>query len=313
MLEEVENCELTICSSGRTWRLTLGESHTADELGSLIGGGLDQVPTSEAGSGTLSGSFSNIYVHERFCIRYSPVRGNGREFLKRLLRVYRIITTDDICLYDMLAFGTCTDPAGNLLGAVGIMERLYPLSDSVPEESLFSELSRISRSGFHNDFTLANIMQRLDGKVCAIDYDLFDPTKVVIAVSGHSMIEFDFAPLHLKDTDIQLLRQLFDYTLLSLCMSGSHRLYPSVLSRLEKIFRSTEETLTRIVEYCETTKNVLHSIPIEVMVKVPDIEATTVNVFDLRGNAFAHNIPNWESYPSLVRSNGVYWPSQTHS
>ncbi len=271
----------------------------------------DALAASILGECYSEGSFSKIFLHENLCVRFTPLLGNGRAFLRRIEHAYMTVITKRLSHCRTYSFGTIRwRDTGILLGEVVVMESLAPLTEDIEETRVFAELEVIARCGFHNDFTLSNIMQRVDGVVCVIDFDLLDETKVIVAASAYSFIEVDFAGLILVQKDLEHLRQLFAYSQLSLCLSGEHHLYQPVLDRLVHIFQSLTENAIhiKISQYCEA-KGVLHQVPIEVLVKLPDLNATTVNVFDLRGNAYAHNLPDWERYPSLVRSNGVYWPT----
>jgi serine/threonine protein kinase len=215
-------------------------------------------------------------------------------------------------------YGYLVDSNGHKLGFLVVMEHLDPIPHYFSDESsIYSEVSRISELGFHNDLKVDNIMySRHESRVCVIDFDLFSPEKLTIALSGTSFIELDIAPFLSKlsdpDSFIKVFRLYYDYTCLSLSINKTHGLYGPVLARLVSLFNELEsgqQHLTNLKEFLGEEK--VRDVPVEVLVRCPDgVDGVSVNFFDLQGNAFAHGLSEWESYPSLFKSTGVYWPNR---
>lgn len=256
------------------------------------------------------GSFSEVWSLGDVCARFTRI-SEGAEFMNRAKDSLEMLIGNHVILY-VRAYGDVIDSSGRRLGLLIFMDHLKPLGVYYDDEpSIFSTISRLSEFGFHNDFKIDNIM-RSGSVVHAIDVDLFSPTKLVLALSGTSFIELDIAPFANTLSDYSTafwkkFRTFYDYTCLSLSIGGNHPLYISVLKRLVTLFN--ELPLVEMKEYLGDAK--VRDIPVEVLVRCPDgVDGVSVNFFDLQGNAFAHGLKDWMSYPSLYRSTGVYWPDR---
>ena len=263
------------------------------------------------------GSFSEVWSNGLECARFTRVR-EGPAFLERIRYALECIKSCSFVKY-IHDYGYMVDSNGHELGFLVVMEHLDPIRTEFGDESsIFLEVSRISELGFHNDLKIDNIMySRHESRVCVIDFDLFSPTKLTIALSGTSFIELDIAPFLSKlsdpDSFIKVFRLYYDYTCLSLSINKKHGLFVSVLARLVSLFNELESDqqhlLTKLKEFLGEEK--VRDIPVEVLVRCPDgVDGVSVNFFDLKGNAFAHGLSDWELYPSLFKSTGVYWPNR---
>jgi hypothetical protein len=260
------------------------------------------------------GSFSQAWIVGNTCCRFTRSQ-EGTSIISRIVESLHILLKTGI-LTHVHGYGYVVDSSGRQLGLLLIMESLNDLDPhSADEKTLYSTVAQISQFGFHNDLKIDNIMQRGPSDICVIDFDLFSPTKLVVALSGTSFIELDIEPfMHTvsdPDTFIQALRLFYDYTCLSLSINKSHPLYEPVLKRLVLVFNQLQTTnlLSNLLTFLGESQ--ARDIPVEVLVRCPDgIEAVSVNIFDLKGNAFAHGVSDWDSYPSLFRSTGVYWPDR---
>lgn len=261
------------------------------------------------------GSFSQVWIHGSLCARFTRIR-EGMDLLHRIDNALNVVTPCSIVDY-IYTYGFLVDSNGRTLGFLLVMDLLHPIgSDFSDIDSLDSALSRIARLGFHNDLKVDNVMLNQEGtKVCVIDFDLLSPTTLTIALSGTSFIELDLSPfiatLGEQDSFTQLFRLYYDYTCLSLSINAKHGLYLPVLTRLVSLYHQMEahQYLTKLRAFLGDDK--VRDIPVEVLIRCPDgVEGVSVNLFDLRGNAFAHGLPNWDNYPSIFRSTGVYWPTR---
>jgi len=262
------------------------------------------------------GSFSRLWIRGEVCARFTS-EAESISFLKRVVDSLDLVTGEGFTEY-IHSYGILVDSNGRRLGLLVLMSVLDPITPNFDdEESLFSSVSRISRIGFHNDLKIDNIMLDHQGtKVCVIDFDLLSPTTLTIALSGTSFIELDlssFMETLTTDSDsfIKLFRLFYDYTCLSLSVNQKHGLYRPVLSRLVSVFHQLEsqQYLSRLMSFLGEER--VRDIPIEVLIRCPEgVEGVSVNLFDLKGNAFAHGLPDWDDYPSIFRSTGVYWPNR---
>ena len=104
-------------------------------------------------------------------------------------------------------------------------------------------------------------------------------------------------------------REFYDLTCLTCSIRGTHPWYKSALQRLHEIWKGNEEVWKKIFDSIEEEKRL--EIPIEVIVRQDGIKGIGINIFDLVGNAFAHDIPQAEiddlQLPQIIKSNGVYW------
>ena len=256
-----------------------------------------------------TGSFSDVWSLGDVCARFTRI-SEGSEFINRIKDALGILISNHVISY-VRVYGDVIDSSGRRLGLLIFMDHLEPLGAYFDDElSIFSTISRLSDVGFHNDFKIDNIMKS-GSMVHAIDFDLFSPTKLVVALSGTSFIELDIAPFAntLPDPTVfwKKFRTFYDYTCLSLSIGGNHPLYISVLKRLVTLFNDLP--LVEMNEYLGDAK--VRDIPVEVLVRCPDgVDGVSVNFFDLQGNAFAHGLKDWMSYPGLYRSTGVYWPDR---
>ena len=91
---------------------------------------------------------------------------------------------------------------------------------------------------------------------------------------------------------------------------GTNPLYLPILQRLVGLFNQlkADGVLDRVQGFLGPER--MRDLPIEILARC-DIDAVSVNLFDLKGNAFAHKLEDYDQYPSLIRSNGVYWPRET--
>lgn len=173
------------------------------------------------------------------------------------------------------------------------------------------------KEGFHNDFKVDNILFR-GSRPCLIDFDLADPWLIKIAVNSNSFIKFNFRPFFdeviPKETSATLVAKLrcyYDLFCLTMSIPARHPWLGPIMKELAVLFHVLEEPVFR--PFLDTEKwisaDARREVPIEVLVRVPDVEAVTVNLFDLRGNGFAHCLPEeeWRSLPQCHKSNGVYW------
>eukprot|EP00747_Dinoflagellata_sp_TGD_P059803 gnl/TRDRNA2_/TRDRNA2_151733_c0_seq3.p1 gnl/TRDRNA2_/TRDRNA2_151733_c0~~gnl/TRDRNA2_/TRDRNA2_151733_c0_seq3.p1 ORF type:complete len:379 (-),score=68.64 gnl/TRDRNA2_/TRDRNA2_151733_c0_seq3:154-1290(-) len=179
---------------------------------------------------------------------------------------------------------------------------------------LLRKVAAISQHSFHNDLQMNNIMLRT----------VKNPEPVVIgrqrkvAVTSRCL-EHDFKPVFdaIEDQEealrlLPLWREYCDLTLLTLSVSGTHGLYRLTLARLVELFEDAALRSGVITPLFETeqflTDEDKQQVPFEVCVREPSIQGVTVNLVDLAGNAFAHGLSDWDKFPSLRRSQGVYWP-----
>ena len=261
----------------------------------------------------LEGSFSLAYVSKTMCARYTPIR-NGRAFCANVIRVVRLVVEKNLGCH-VFDFGELTSSlCGDLYGVVVVSERLHELPDAFSDEpQIFEQIERVNLEFFHNDLKVNNIMLTKSSEVRLIDFDFMHPSKICVPVNSHSVIDLDFSQFFegfpQASLAISKFRTLYDYTTLSLSVPGEHPLFCQILARLHTLFQVLlEPVLKPLLVWLPPEK--LRDLPMEVLVRCPGIEAVSVNLLDLRGNAFAHNVVEWQSYPSLVRSNGVYWPDR---
>ena len=141
------------------------------------------------------------------------------------------------------------------------------------EPLMFDLLSKLNSVCFHNDLKIDNIMSLIgSGAPRLIDFDLSHPWKISVIASSTSIISFDFKPFFINlglfccedfdalfdsqtegdlleifeqhrealdefldgdDSPILKFRSFYDYSFLSLSLSGEHPCYPCVLQRYE--------------------------------------------------------------------------------
>jgi len=256
------------------------------------------------------GAFSEIWVHEDLCARFTDAH-EGLQFLERAATNLSFVISHK--LFPIVhSYGWLKDNTGGTKGLVLFMERLERLESPTSdlESLIYNAASQVAYHGFHNDLKIDNIMIRKNGEICIIDYDLFDPNKIRICVNSFSFIELDFTELGANSHQMQLLRLFYDYSYLSLSIMGTNPLYLPILQRLVGLFNQlkAEGVLDRVQGFLGPER--MRDLPIEILARC-DIDAVSVNLFDLKGNAFAHKLEAYDQYPSLIRSNGVYWPRET--
>lgn len=201
----------------------------------------------------------------------------------------------------------------HLLGIVQFMPLLFTLPNTYDdEEAVLARLSAISHFGFHNDFKVDNLMITSTGELQVLDFDFFEETKIVISVTSFQNITADLASVlsGIADEFARKLRAFYDYTYLSTSLHGNHPLYRKVLNRLKIFFKELSEAGVLDKVRDAVGPSIITDIPFEVLVRCPNVDAVSIHLFDLRGNAFAHRLPDWESFPSIIKSNGVYWPDR---
>ena len=256
---------------------------------------------------TNIGSFSTVFLHEDLCFRYTPA-STGSYFMNRALHVYAEVHKS--CLgCKIWTYGELVSKyTSRIMGVVVVMARLYPLENGFSdEEGIYSELLKVNKTHFHNDLKLNNIMYGENTSIRLIDFDYMHVSSIIISVNSNETIVLDFGEFFKdKENEFPIFRTLYDYTTLSVSVDGDNPLYKKLLDRLVYLFNLIADTvLIPLAQWLPYEQ--LRDIPMEALVRCPGIEAVSVNVLDLRGNAFAHNVQNWERYPTLFKSNGVYW------
>lgn len=258
---------------------------------------------------STEGSFSACYLLESGCVRWTPEH-LGDKFIKRVLECTR--QAYEQCLTCKLySFGYVLGRFSNqLMGFLIFMEKLDALPREYADlESVFSISDSISRCGFHNDFKIDNLMMSREGGLYGIDFDYFSPSKICIAVSSFQTIELDLLEFlkSVPDNDFKIFRSFYDLFYLSLSIPGSHPLYRPLLERLSERFRLIQASILEpLLTHIGPDKAV--DLPMEILVRCPGIDAVSVNLTDVRGNAFAHQQTDWETFPYIIKSRGVYWP-----
>ena len=257
------------------------------------------------------GSFSSVWVHDGICLRFTPVKVSDVA-LTRVLETMHVVTEKGLSCR-IYSFGKVTkEPNGELIGIAVVMEKLTVLPhDFAAEEKIWDAMSSISAIGFHNDFKLDNLMVSAEGRLAVIDFDFLDSTTLVVPVTDFQSLRLDLSQFLNSlgnSSAVRLFRAFYDYTYLSASVSRDHPLYTRVLGRLRELFNTLEIPVLRpLLQFLGHERE--RDIPIEVLVRCPAIEAVSLNIFDLAGNAFAHGIEDWNTFPTLLKSNGVYWPS----
>ena len=257
------------------------------------------------------GSFAKVWRCGEIVGRFVP-ESAGDKFLAKMLKAAR--TCVDLKLLELYCFGKVyRESDKHVLGVVQFMPFLQRLSDSFDdEESVLSRISQISQYGFHNDFKLDNLMMTSTGELRVLDFDFFDEDHIVISVTSFQNIAVDLVRVlsEIPQDLTRKFRSFYDYTYLSASLDGSHPLYRKVLNRLEVFFVELLEA--GIFDKIRTAvgQSVVTDIPFEVLVRCPNVDAVSIHLFDLRGNAYAHRLPEWERFPSIIKSSGVYWPDR---
>jgi hypothetical protein len=258
------------------------------------------------------GSFSGVWVHDDMCARFTDIR-EGTKFINKLASNTDLVTSLELISPD-ISYGWVNDHRGNSLGFIIFMPRFDAVqtTDGDLEGAIFSAASKLAEYGFHNDLKIDNIMKDVSGGIHIIDYDLFSPTVITVSVNSYSFITVDLTDFF-RTVDIQenvhSFRLFYDYSYLSLSVTGDSPLYAPILLRVTGLFRHLQDRgiLDQLIEFLGETQ--IRDMPIEILAKC-EIDAVSVNLLDPQGNAFAHGLSDWETYPSLVRSNGVYWPDR---
>ena len=257
------------------------------------------------------GSYNKIFRFSHVVGRFTPI-SCGEKFLRRVSR--GISTAKVSGLMDVLASGEVfRENQASPLGHILFMNLMSPLTPSfIDEESIWRVVQSISKNGFHNDFKFDNLLLSLKGDVQAIDFDYFHESRLIISLSSFQTIEVYLGQFlsSLDDPSVVLFRSFYDYTYLSASLGSSSPLYPKILSRLEYLFSELEKKniLTSLIAFLTPAK--IRDIPFEVLVRCPEVDAVSVHLLDLKGNAFAHRRSDWDNFPSIFKSNGVYWPDR---
>eukprot|EP00930_Biecheleria_cincta_P082920 TRINITY_DN72555_c0_g1_i1.p1 TRINITY_DN72555_c0_g1~~TRINITY_DN72555_c0_g1_i1.p1 ORF type:complete len:379 (-),score=84.14 TRINITY_DN72555_c0_g1_i1:8-1144(-) len=210
---------------------------------------------------------------------------------------------------------------GHFKGTVIFMERLAPSGEdwSATDMSKFLEnMQCLSRLGFHNDVKLPNILRR-GGLPVLIDFDLMSQWCVKVAITS-SCIEHDFQSLlePLGEVPTQQFREYYDLFVFSLTLHDG-RIYRAVLARLTELWKELEELALKPLQ-ASLDEEKQFDIPFEVLIRVP-LQGVSVHLLDLKGNLFVHiagvgatSLPEaCAGLPQLLRSQGVYWPSDGSS
>lgn len=244
------------------------------------------------------------------CLRFTPSR-LGEKFMRKVQGSISIVHEHSLSCV-IYSFGYVFGVQANeVIGFAILMEKLDLLpSDFDDFQSLFKLCGRVSKFGFHNDMKLDNLMMSDDGELHAIDFDYFSTSKICISVTSYQTIELDLSTfLQEYDTkDTAIFRTFYDLSYLSLSIVGSHPLYRKVLDYLHETFNQIRASMLEPLLDLVGPKAAV-DLPMEILVRCPGIDGVSVNLTDLRGNAFAHQQADWELFPSLIKSRGVYWPS----
>jgi len=256
------------------------------------------------------GSFSTCYFKSNQCIRFTGAE-KGRKFLERVSQTIQLVSVYALSC-EVSGYGEIfEDKSGEVVGFVILMEKLVDLP---PHFSQFDEVckvsDRISLVGFHNDFKIDNLMlSGTTGELHAIDFDYLSANKMCISVSSFQTIELDLSAFFLSVSEthnIAKFRSFYDLFYLSLSIPATHRLCRPLLLSLQERFRDIRKTvLEPLLEFLGPEKSV--DLPMEILARCPGIDAVSVNLTDLRGNAFAHQQHDWESFDYIIKSKGVYW------
>jgi len=172
--------------------------------------------------------------------------------------------------------------------------------------TFLQQLEKLSQSIFHNDLKRDNVMQ-WNGHPRLIDFDLGDPTKIRVAVSAGSTIDFDFEPHGLA---IPTFRTYYDLFYFSLSISAEHPWWLDIIEKLRELFGELKPLFENLLKNVSSEK--LHEIPLEVLVREESITGTTCHLLDLRGMVMAHSIEDGEQvsgaddFPTLIKSRGIY-------
>ncbi len=254
------------------------------------------------------GSYNIIYVKDTTVLRWTPAR-LGRKFIDRVLRGVSLASSEgwtDVICYGSVYKGNQRE----FVGFTVFMRKLERLKQDFDDESsVYAVADEIASVGFHNDFKIDNLMQDSYGRINAIDYDFFSTTQLTISVSASQTVELDLSNFlgQLDEETRRQFRVFYDYTYLSASLGSLHPLYPKILARLIDIFILLQGRKAFDLLLNNVDPQKLSDIPLEVLVRVPDIDAVSYHLLDLRGNAFAHRCAFWSSLPSRIRSSGVYW------
>lgn len=207
---------------------------------------------------------------------------------------------------------------GHFRGTVIFMERLAPSGEdwsAADISKLLGNMRRLACLGFHNDVKLPNVLRRGSQPVL-IDFDLMSQWCVKVAVTS-SCIDHSFQSLlePLGEVTTQQFREYYDLFAFSLTLHDG-RLYRAVLTRLTELWKELVDVVLKPLRASLDEEKVF-DIPFEVLIRVP-LHGVSVHLMDLKGNLFVHiagdgantSLPDaCAALPQLVRSQGVYWPS----
>ena len=275
------------------------------------------LPDGQGAKLVAEGSFSEVWELGGICCRFTSSRKHGDKFVSRLAHVMETVIMHDLSC-EIYAYGYLYEQKSReeVTGILFFMERLTPLLCKDAEEAedrIWESVQNISQYGFHNDLKADNIMcSPKEGRPRVIDFDFFDPFKILVSVTAFQNIELDLGDFFAKFDDesvVHLFRAFYDYSYLSASISGSHPLYFHVLNRLHTVYQKLHDpVLLELFEFLGPKR--CTDIPMEILVRCPEVDGVSINLLDLAGNSYAHRQPDWQRFPSLVRSNGVYWPGR---
>lgn len=275
------------------------------------------LPDGQGAKLVAEGSFSEVWELGGICCRFTSSRKHGEKFVSRLAHAMETVIMHDLSC-EIYAYGYLYEHKSRekRTGVLFFMEQLVPLlfkDTEEPDGLIWESVENISKYGFHNDLKADNIMcSPKDGRPRVIDFDFFDPYKILVSVTAFQNIELDLRDFFAKFEDesvVHLFRAFYDYSYLSASINGSHPLYLHVLNRLHSVYqRLHDPVFLKLSEFLGPKAST--DIPMEILVRCPDVDGVSINLLDLAGNAYAHRQPDWQRYPSLVRSNGVYWPDR---
>ncbi|EER01938.1 conserved hypothetical protein [Perkinsus marinus ATCC 50983] len=254
------------------------------------------------------GSYCQVVADDSVALRRMSSRETERlqlRFPEMMMRAADLGVTGRV-----YGYGWCRQHMGGRDHSMCLVqERLVPVESlsEIDEDQLFEVVTKLSILTFHNDLKLDNIMKDpRDGSLKLIDFDLVSPDCLVIPVTASQNIiincKEDFP--NFSENAVEF-RAYYDYFTFSLTLSGASQLYTLVLNRLIALGRSLKPFLEGVVAVLSTGQ--LAAPPFEALVREKSINAVTVNIFDLYGNAVAHgmNEPPEGAF-QLIESNGVY-------